>query len=297
MEYSERTALYQQEIEKALNSSILLDHTLQQINVCEAMRYGLLGGGKRIRGIFALEFCRMFSGDFAPAMPAACALEMVHAYSLIHDDLPCMDDDDMRRGKPACHKQFGEALSVLAGDGLLTLAFETLSSFASVSLLGAERTVRLVNALASAAGEYGMLGGQAIDILFEGQTLGEAQHAQMVRMKTGALIRGAVRCGCIAGNAKPQQIAIALEYADCVGMAFQITDDLLDVSGDAVTLGKPVGSDEKEKKNTFITMLGRQEATDKAAALFDHAEMLLTSLERDHSYLSALTCNLANRKS
>jgi len=270
---------------------------IYQTPVMEAMRYSLLGGGKRIRAIFALEFCKAFSKDREAAVPAACALEMVHAYSLIHDDLPCMDDDDMRRGKPSNHKQFGEALAVLAGDGLLTLAFETLSRDDSVEKLGAKKAIELVKTLSFASGEYGMLGGQVIDVLNEGKSLEGAVHSDMVAMKTGALIKAAVHCGCIAGGADHRQIQMALEYAELVGRAFQITDDILDVIGDSAILGKNVGSDEKENKVTFVSLYGIEQAQKMADDMFQKAHDILSELLPENEFLPWLTDMLARRSS
>ena len=270
---------------------------IYQSQVMEAMRYSLLGGGKRIRAVLALEFCKAFSGDRDAAAAAACALEMVHAYSLIHDDLPCMDDDDMRRGKPSSHKQFGEALAVLAGDGLLTLAFETLSRDDTVEKLGAKKAIDLVKALSFASGEYGMLGGQVIDVMNEGKSLEQQVHSDMVAMKTGALIKAAVNCGCISGGADAQQTEKALEYAELIGRAFQITDDILDVVGDSALLGKNVGSDEKDNKVTFVSMYGVEKAQQMADDMFCRAKEILCSLLPDNEFLLWLTDLLAHRTS
>lgn len=270
---------------------------IYQAPVMEAMRYSLLGGGKRIRAVFALEFCKAFLNSNDAAVPAACALEMVHAYSLIHDDLPCMDDDDMRRGKPSNHKQFGEALAVLAGDGLLTLAFETLSRDDTVEKLGAKKTIDLVKTLSFASGEYGMLGGQVIDVLNEGKGLEKDVHSDMVAMKTGALIKAAVNCGCIAGDATAAQREKALEYAELVGRAFQITDDILDVIGDSAVLGKNIGSDEKDNKVTFVSIYGLEQAQKLADDMFKKAHGILSELLPDNEFLPWLTDMLAKRNS
>ncbi len=270
---------------------------IYQAPVMDAMRYSLLGGGKRIRAVLALEFCKAFSNSCEDAIPAACALEMVHAYSLIHDDLPCMDDDDMRRGKPSNHKQFGEALAVLAGDGLLTLAFETLSRDDTVEKLGSKKAIELVKTLSFASGEYGMLGGQVIDVLNEGKSLEADVHSEMVAMKTGALIKAAVHCGCIAGGASQQETEKALEYAQLVGRAFQITDDILDVIGDSAVLGKNVGSDEKENKVTFVSLYGIDQAQKIADDMFKKAQCIIAELLPQNEFLPWLTDMLARRNS
>ncbi|HWP50364.1 MAG TPA: farnesyl diphosphate synthase [Clostridia bacterium] len=283
------------QIENNLQYYTEYNEGIMQAPVLEAMRYSLLGGGKRIRAVLAIEFCKAFGMPGELAMPAACALEMIHAYSLIHDDLPCMDDDDMRRGKPSNHKQFGEDLAVLAGDGLLTLSFEVMSSEATQRLLGADCALALVRTLSQAAGEYGMLGGQVIDVLSEGKSLALSQHHNMVAMKTGALLCAAVHCGCIAAGASVIQTELALDYAQKIGLAFQITDDILDVTGDSAILGKNTGSDEKANKITFVSLLGLETAQKKAAELFASARQDLIELFPENTFLPALTDLLAHR--
>ncbi len=267
-----------------------------QEDVFEAMRYSLLGGGKRLRAVLAMEFCHAFGKKRQDALPAACALEMVHAYSLIHDDLPCMDNDDLRRGKPTNHKVFGDALALLAGDGLLTLAFETLSGGEAQELLGASRCIELVRILSQAAGEYGMLGGQVADVQAGGGKMTREQHAEMVAMKTGALIRASVHCGCVAGDASAEETASALRYAEQIGTAFQITDDLLDVCGDPALMGKNTGSDARENKITFVTMLGFEQAKRQADLLFSQAQEEISALFGAESFLMDLTVWLAGRR-
>lgn len=295
MNFDERFSKLRDDIENALNAYTKSSPEIGQAIVMDAMRYSLLGGGKRIRAVLALEFCHAFGGDEQLAMPGACALEMVHAYSLIHDDLPCMDDDDMRRGKPSNHKRFGEDVAVLAGDGLLTLAFETLSQDETIRLLGAEKAINTVNALSFAAGEYGMLGGQVIDVTNEGVSLTEQQHREMVAMKTGALIKCAVHCGCIAAGASKSDTDLALEYAEKIGLAFQITDDILDIVGDSAVLGKNTGSDEKENKVTFVSLYGLEKAQKMADELFDSAQNDLKKLFSENDFLTRLTALLAGR--
>jgi len=283
------------EIEEKLNFYTDYTTNIYQAPVMEAMRYSLLGGGKRIRAVLALEFCTAFGAKKDLAFPAACALEMVHAYSLIHDDLPCMDDDDMRRGKPTNHKQFGEALAVLAGDGLLTLAFETLSRDDTLSMLGAKKSIELVKCLSFLSGEYGMLGGQVIDVLNEGNSISENVHSEMVSMKTGALIRAAVHCGCISADADAEQTIKALKYAKLIGKAFQITDDILDVIGDSTLLGKNVGSDEKDNKVTFVSLYGIDKAKQMADDCYGQALCILKELLPENEFLPWLTALLAQR--
>ena len=297
MSFEKRFSQLRDDIENALSAYTEHDPKIGQAVVMDAMRYSLLGGGKRIRAVLTLEFCSAFGKDERFAMPAACALEMVHAYSLIHDDLPCMDDDDMRRGKPSNHKKFGEGIAVLAGDGLLTLAFETLSCDETVELLGADKALKLVKALSFASGEYGMLGGQVIDVTNEGVSLSENQHREMVAMKTGALIKAAVLCGCISAGASDEEIVLASSYAEKIGLAFQITDDILDVVGDSAVLGKNIGSDEKENKVTFVTLYGLETAKRMADGLFDSAQIDLKKLFPKNEFLPRLTALLAGRNS
>lgn len=285
------------QIEDRLNDYTDYASNISQASVLEAMRYSLLGGGKRIRAVLAIEFCKAFGRSSELVMPAACALEMIHAYSLIHDDLPCMDDDDMRRGKPSNHKQYGEGLAVLAGDGLLTLAFEVVSNKDTLELIGLERAIEIIGVLSRAAGEYGMLGGQVIDVLSEGKSLTLSQHSEMVAMKTGALICAAVQCGCIAAKATSTQTKLALSYAKKIGLAFQITDDVLDVVGESSVLGKNVGSDEKSEKVTFVSLLGLKEAQKKADELFISAKEDLAELFPESTFLTAFTELLSHRNS
>ena len=223
-------------------------------DIYDAMEYSLLAGGKRIRPVLTLEVCRMCGGDPALAMPFACAVEMIHTYSLIHDDLPCMDDDDLRRGKPTNHKIYGEATAVLAGDGLLTAAFET--ALREDSPLPPQRVVAAAACLARAAGAQGMVGGQVLDMAAEGRAVSRYDVEQLQKLKTGALLSAAAEMGCIvAGGPLAAQEAVR-RYAQKLGMAFQVRDDMLDVEGNEATLGKPVGSDQANEKTTFVSLLG-----------------------------------------
>ena len=288
-------AQLREEIEDKLQFYTDYTTNIYQAPVMEAIRYSLLGGGKRIRAILALEFCSAFGAPKEFAYPSACALEMIHAYSLIHDDLPCMDDDDMRRGKPTSHKQFGEALAVLAGDGLLTLAFETISNPETVEILGAQKSIELTRCLSCSAGEYGMLGGQVIDVINEGNSISGEVHSEMVAMKTGALIKAAIHCGCISAGADAEKTAMALKYAELIGRAFQITDDILDVVGDSKILGKNVGSDERENKVTFVSLYGLQKAQQMADECYNKAQKIIKELLPENEFLPWLTELLAKR--
>ena len=258
----------------------------------DAMRYSTMIGGKRIRPVLVLEFCRVCGGDPDHALDLACALEMIHTSSLIHDDLPCMDDDDMRRGKPSCHKEFGETTALLAGDALEAYAFEV----AAGADLPAEATVKALRLLAAATGPYGMLGGQVMDIANESADDVSLQRLQATHQKkTGALIRAACELGCIAAGAEEKQLEAARDYGAALGMAFQIRDDILDVTGNELLLGKPVGSDAEEEKTTYVTLLGLEEAEKRAKDYTGQAfEALAAFAETD--FLKDLTEMLLTRE-
>lgn len=240
-----------------------------QKKIYEAMRYSLLGGGKRVRGVLALECCRIACGNEREALAFAAALEMVHAYSLIHDDLPAMDNDDMRRGKPTNHKVFGEAMAILAGDGLLGCAFETmLCETESDNIKNAWKALGI---LAKSIGPEGMLGGQVIDMGAEKREISEDELYALHRMKTGALIKTACVGGAVIGGADENLIEKLENYADCIGLAFQIKDDILDVEGDAEVLGKNTGMDSDREKTTFVTLFGIEESKQKMSRLTEKA--------------------------
>lgn len=227
-----------------------------------AMRHSLLSGGKRIRPALLLAFCRLHGGTVEAALPFACAIEMIHTYSLIHDDLPCMDDDDLRRGRPTCHKVYGEAVAVLAGDALLNAAFEWMLT-EGPEALPSERRLAAAKCIASAAGATGMIGGQTLDI--EGNHKSIEALLEMYQMKTGALLRAAAEAGCILAGAGKTDCAAARAYALHLGLAFQIQDDRLDMEGDASILGKPIGSDAEMGKKTFYTFLGSEGCKERVA--------------------------------
>lgn len=265
-----------------------------QTLVADAMRYSIQNGGKRIRPMLTLEFCRVCGGDPKAALPFACAVEMIHTYSLIHDDLPCMDDDDLRRGKPSCHKQFGENYALLAGDGLLTLAFETLTKATAVA---PSDIVRAVRVLSNLAGINGMIGGQVIDLLSEEKQVDYDTLHCIDKLKTGALIKSAALLGCIAAGVQEEAILTAAKtYAENIGFAFQVVDDILDVTSDTETLGKPVGSDEKNAKSTFVSLLGLEACKTLADKLTKDAVQALSALPNDTAFLEAFANQLAVRK-
>ena len=262
--------------------------------VLAAERYSLLGGGKRIRPTLVLEFCRMMGGSDRAALPFAAAVEMVHTYSLIHDDLPCMDDDDLRRGRPTCHKQFGEATALLAGDALLTRAFGVIAANTEVSAESACAAVRLLSA---AAGSFGMIGGQIMDLAGEGAHLSKEALCKLHAHKTGALIRVSALLGCLAAGLPEddERTRAAARFADGIGLAFQIVDDVLDATSDTTTLGKTVGSDERADKTTFLTYDTVEEALEQAAQLTEQAKSAIAGLPSAERLL-CLADHLAQRK-
>jgi len=233
----------------------------------EAMRYSVLAGGKRLRPILMLAAAEVLGGDSTAALPAACALEYIHTYSMIHDDLPAMDDDDYRRGKLTSHKVFGEALAILAGDALLTHAFEVLSTPPLVDCFAAEQLLQVQLRLARAAGGSGMIGGQVVDMLSEGQQVELSVLEYIHRHKTGALIEAAVTIGGLLGGGRPEHVKALERYGHDVGWAFQITDDILDVVGDAAVLGKDVGRDAQQDKVTYPALMGVEDSRQRALEL------------------------------
>ena len=261
----------------------------------EAVRYALTGGGKRIRPILTLEFCRLCGGEIEWALPFACAVEMIHAYSLVHDDLPCMDNDDFRRGKPSTHKQFGEDTALLAGDALLNLAFEICLRRENREHLDAERILSATQTLAHYAGLYGMIGGQHMDLQSEGKTIPLSVLKALHRKKTGALIRAAVGMGAILGGGSREQRDAAEFYADRIGLAFQIVDDILDVTGDSETLGKPVGSDEENEKSTYVRFYGVEGAAEQVLLLTREAKEAVAIFGEEAGFLERLAVQLSAR--
>ncbi len=235
--------------------------------VVEAMHYSLFAGGKRLRPILCLAAAEAVGGEAREALPVACALEMIHTYSLIHDDLPAMDDDDLRRGVPTCHKQFDEATAILAGDGLLTEAFHVLAE-AAPRFEGRESVLlEITQLLTVAAGYQGMVGGQMLDLLAEGRKVTLKELETIHRLKTGALITAALRSGALVGGGNRAEVALITGYGEKFGLAFQITDDLLDVEGEAAEMGKATGMDEKRQKATYPAVLGLEQTREWAQNL------------------------------
>lgn len=292
MTFEEKQKYYISIIDKRLKEYMSFPKGKQD-RLYEAMRYSLFAGGKRIRPILALEFSAMCGGSVEKAMPAACAIEMIHTFSLIHDDLPCMDNDDMRRGRESCHKAFDEATALLAGDALEMLPFGILTKSVNFGV-SAENTVKMIGILSDYAGHLGMIGGQQIDTQFEGQSLGGECLIDMYRLKTSRLLQAAACMGCLAADAGEHKIKTAYEYADRLGIAFQIIDDILDVCGDAEKLGKPVGSDKENNKETYVALYGLEKAKETAQRLTDEALGLLDEFE-SNEFLKQMTIKLLNR--
>lgn len=259
----------------------------------ESMTYSLENGGKRIRPVLCLEFCKLCGGNWRDALPFALAVEMIHTYSLIHDDLPCMDDDDMRRGRKSNHIVFGEANALLAGDGLLTMAFEVLSSY---SALEPEKVVEAVTVLSKAAGFTGMIAGQAMDLQNENRDVVLDDIRNTDYLKTGEMIRAAAALGCIAAGADNEKRTAADRYCSDIGLAFQIVDDILDVVGDADKLGKPIGSDDSNSKSTYVSLLGLEKSKDYVNELTDDAMSSLEMFGERADFLKKLALNLSERK-
>lgn len=279
-------------IEKQLTSYFETDSRLPA-RLADAMQYSLLSGGKRVRGVLTLAFYSLFSGaqEVVPALHFAAAVEMIHAYSLIHDDLPCMDDDDMRRGKPSCHIAFGETTALLAGDALLTLSFEVLAK----APLAPEKIVRALSVLAKSAGMRGMVAGQVMDLDGEGKQLTTMELDRINKSKTGALISAAALLGAIAADAQEEGLMAAQGYAMNIGRAFQIMDDVLDVTADQTLLGKPVGSDVDNRKNTYAALLGIDACKREITVLTQGAIDIIRTTDRDTSFLEQFASFLAGR--
>lgn len=277
-----------------------LDGTVGECNfgediVHQAMKYSLGIGGKRIRPVLVLEFCRICGGDIEKALPFAAAIEMIHTYSLIHDDLPCMDDDDMRRGMPSCHKKFGEEYALLAGDGLLTRAFGVIAE-SDIAKETPEVAIRAITELSALAGANGMIGGQVVDLRNEDKPCGLDVLRTMDSLKTGALIKCAAILGVLAANGTKEELVSAISFSENLGHAFQIVDDILDVIGDEKELGKPIGSDADSNKSTYVSILGIDKSKEYADELTKKAIASLDIFKDDAEFLRNLALSLISRK-
>ena len=294
MDWKQQLEEYSSLVEDALVNYIQPQKDVGQGTVFEAARYSAMAGGKRLRPALVLEFCRLCGGELRSALPFACALEMIHTYSLIHDDLPCMDNDDLRRGKPTNHKVYGEAMAVLAGDGLLNLAFETASDPMLLAEITPQTQLRAIRTLCRASGMEGMIGGQVLDIEAEKRPISLEELQTLQSLKTGALICAAAALGCIIGGAEKSRFDAGQEYARCIGLAFQIQDDILDIEGDEAVFGKPIGSDAQNQKSTYPSLLGLDACKQMVKDLSQQAVDALSAFE-DTGILIPLAWSLAER--
>ena len=289
----QRLDRYCEEIERHLMSFTAERPHLREV-LQEAMEYSLMAGGKRLRPVLMLEFCRMCGGDFEKYYDIACTIEMIHTFSLIHDDLPCMDNDDYRRGKPSCHKAFPENIALLAGDALNTLAFEVISDNALNGVIDPKAAVMLISVLSKAVGVNGMIGGQVIDLESEGKDISLDTLNVLQENKTGALIEAACVMGVVLSG-RLDMIGQAAAYASALGRAFQIVDDILDVTSTFEELGKPIGSDSEQNKITYVSLLGLDRSYVEAGKLTQQALLLLDGFE-DNGFLKELTEKLLSRR-
>ena len=286
--WKERQQLVESALAGELNKKTPVDKTLT-----EAMEYSLMAGGKRLRPVLLMAAADALGADGTRFLKTACAIEMIHSYSLIHDDLPAMDNDDYRRGKLTNHKVYGAGMATLAGDALLTLAFEVMLRQQDAA---PETLVQVVREMSMAAGPDGMVGGQALDMESEGRQIDKETLRRMHMGKTGALFRAAIRSGAVLAGANEKQLDALTAYAEKFGLAFQITDDILDVVGDETVIGKPVGSDEKNHKSTYVTLNSLEEARELAQAAVDEAAGALKEFGPEADFLRDLVVYLVNRK-
>ena len=282
---------YRLKIDEALARYFKVREGALNAGLAEAMRYSLLAGGKRIRPLLVLEFCRIAGGDVEKALPVACAIEMLHTYSLIHDDLPCMDNDELRRGKPTNHMVYGECTATLAGDALQAEAFGTILRCDLPPAVKAN----CAEILAGAVGLDGMCGGQFLDMSWEGRALTEQELSEINIRKTGALLVAACQMGVAAAGGSELMLAAAGHYGSAIGLAFQIRDDMLDVLSTAEELGKPIGSDLEENKNTYMVLMGREGCEKTIAKLTDFAKNVLDEAFEDTAFLKELADALSTR--
>ena len=286
--HKDKYETYLRAIEQYLDEACFQYESEPQKTLFEAMRYSLLAGGKRLRPVFVFDFCSMCGGDWKNALPFAAAVEMIHTYSLIHDDLPCMDNDDYRRGRLTNHKVYGEAMAILSGDALLTAAF----SFLANAPYNAETRIRAVSVLSACAGELGMVGGQVLDIQSEQRKCTEQEVLDIQTRKTGALIKAACLLGVLAGNGSEAQFQAASDFAANLGLAFQIRDDMLDVIGDAKELGKATGVD--ANKNTFVVLYGLEKC-EELVQIYTNKSLDLLSQFNDTDFMCQLAKQLTAR--
>jgi geranylgeranyl diphosphate synthase type II len=284
-------------VDKALDLLLPREDELP-FSLHKAMRYSVFAGGKRIRPILMLAACEAVGGEIERAMPAACAMEMIHTYSLIHDDLPAMDDDDFRRGNPTSHKVFGEAVAILAGDALLTEAFNAMSSPAGADGVPPATMLAVIHEIGRCAGSYGMVGGQVVDMESEGKHDIDLAIVQYIHThKTGALLKASIRAGALLGGADEKGLAAMTGYGEAVGLAFQIADDILDIEGTTEEIGKDAGSDQARGKATYPAVMGLAESKKRAAELVEMALASLSDFDATADPLREIARYIVSRKS
>ena len=283
---------------KKVNACIdeLLNNTVNSSRIVEAMHYSLMAGGKRVRPILCIAASEAVGGNADDVLPAACALEMIHTYSLIHDDLPAMDNDNLRRGKPTSHVAFDEATAILAGDALLTLAFQILSSVNLINPNNSSSQLRVMHRISFAAGYNGMIEGQMRDIASEGILLSLEELEDMHSLKTGALIEASIFSGALLGGGSPKQIDQLETYAKNIGLAFQVADDILNVEGDPTVMGKAAGTDNSRGKNTYPSIMGLNESKEFAKKITRNALQALDNFDNNADSLRAIACYIIERK-
>ena len=292
MNYTQQLNAYLEHIHQKLAFYIA---SIEEKNiVSEAMEYSLMNAGKRVRPVLALAFCEMLGGDIEKVLPFACAVEMIHTYSLIHDDLPCMDDDDLRRGKPSCHKRFGEAYALLAGDALLNMAAEAV--FGRFGDADASIALSCGKTLFTCSGVDGMIGGQTIDLLSENTAIDLETLQKLQALKTGKLITAPCQIGVIAAQGSEADLRVAEQFGANIGLQFQIIDDILDVTGSAEVLGKPIGSDVEKDKSTYVSLLGLEQSRQAAQALKEQSLSLLEPYGDKAWFLKETVESLSTRK-
>ncbi len=283
-------------VESALDI-MLPGSEVEPVSIHQAMRYAVLNGGKRLRPILVMEGARLGGKDMEKVLPLACAVELIHCFSLVHDDLPAMDDDDLRRGKPTCHKVFGEAMAILAGDALLVRAFELSANMLQDSSLPTENVLWAWNELATATGSRGMIAGQVIDLESENKSVDGDTLRVMHQKKTGALIKAALKSGAIVSGADEEQLQALEEFAGHFGLAFQITDDILDVEGDERITGKKSGSDAAGNKATYVSVFGLSRANQMAEECIEQAIRSLDIFGEEGWFLKELAGSVLGRRS
>ncbi len=283
---------YISEVDKALDTYMKVQNNPQKI-IYEAMSYSLFAGGKRLRPVLMMAVCDMCGGNIDDVKPFAAAMEMIHTYSLIHDDLPAMDNDDLRRGMPTNHIKYGEANAILAGDALLNKAFEIM---ASSSMLEPTKTLEIIKIISESSGTEGMIGGQIVDIASEGKKIDINELRYIHTLKTGAIIRSSAIAGAVAAGADNEQINAIDEFARNLGIAFQICDDILDVTGNEQMLGKPIGSDKENGKNTYVSIIGIEKAQQLLKEYSEKAKNALGIFNPENAFLLQLTDYLSGRQ-